>query len=156
MVGFIKGIFSKNKSEDAPKKSEVKKAEAKKSEPKKSKSDLAEKVPEKKVRERNAREALAFFLDADDAQTLGNVDYMRTAKTVRRTFPKTASQPEEQELNLQVSATKWEITNGRVETTNSTTSTPAAQPQEDPAAKRRQADSSMDMFRNMARDIKKK
>ena len=27
-----------------------------------------------------------FFLDADSSSSLGNVDYMREAKTIRRTF----------------------------------------------------------------------
>jgi hypothetical protein len=30
-----------------------------------------------------------FFLSPDDAQTMGNIDYMRTTRRTRRTFPKT-------------------------------------------------------------------
>jgi hypothetical protein len=30
-----------------------------------------------------------FFLSPDDAQTMGNIDYMRTSRRTRRTFPKT-------------------------------------------------------------------
>jgi hypothetical protein len=32
-----------------------------------------------------------FFLDPDDAMTMGDINYMRTSKRTRRTFPKTAS-----------------------------------------------------------------
>ncbi len=32
----------------------------------------------------------AFYLEPDDAKTLGDIDFMRTPITIRRTFPKTA------------------------------------------------------------------
>ena len=35
----------------------------------------------------------AYFLDADSSSSLGNVDYMRESKTIRRTFPGTADSP---------------------------------------------------------------
>jgi hypothetical protein len=45
-----------------------------------------------------------FFLEPDDAKTFGDIDYMRKAKRVKRTFAKTVSQPNEPELDIQVSA----------------------------------------------------
>lgn len=138
MVGFIKGIFSgKKKDED-----EV--------------VQLPKAKPE--VRGKAAKESLAYFLETDDAQSLGNAEYMRAVRSIRRTFPKTLSQPEEQEFIQEVSALKQAIrTKGAaaieaVIEANSQSSAPKA----DPSVDRRRSDSSMDMFRNMARDINKK
>ena len=45
-----------------------------------------------------------FFLDADDSYSLGNVDYMRESKTIRRTFPGTADSPGTKERIIEVAA----------------------------------------------------
>ncbi len=106
-----------------------------------------------------------YFLDEDSAKSLGNVEYMRTAKTVRRTFPKTAGSPEEMEqIKLVSSMSAAEVSKYEAEaaaakaaeaqakakapTQTSPTSSGAA-------ADRRRNDSSMDIFRNMAKDIRK-
>jgi hypothetical protein len=47
----------------------------------------------------------AFFLDSDDAKSLGDLDYMRTPNVIRRTFPKTASDPVHKELIQSYTAT---------------------------------------------------
>ncbi len=95
----------------------------------------------------------SFFLDPDEAKTLGNLDYMRTAKKVRKTYPtskawgagfaeetqtsameklKPSDQRPEQEPEIKVSETaKQEI------------------------SERRRASADMDMFRNMAKNINK-
>lgn len=147
MVAFIKGMFNpKKKSEEvvAPQ------------------SDLApavveKKVPEKKVREKAVQQALAYFLDADEARTYGNLEYMQAVKSVKRTFPKTASQPEEMEITIQVSANKSLIgKNGKLDLTDAIVTVQPTASQVDATAERRRTDTSMDMFRNMARDIKKK
>ncbi|HBE19508.1 MAG TPA: hypothetical protein DEG17_17510 [Cyanobacteria bacterium UBA11149] len=99
----------------------------------------------------------AFFLTPDEAKTLGNIDFMRTPKAVKRTFAKS-----EDEKIVATSAFGQEITiaNGQ---------TPTAKPQAISEVKaptqneenrkasneRRSADSSMDMFRQMASEIKK-
>ncbi len=130
MVGFIKGFFGSNKPrEEQPAPPPVKTP-----------------APSQK--------AEAFFLEMDDARTLGNIDYMRKSKKIRRTFPKTASQPEEKELLMEVSATtmKNASLNGQVEEVNTPES---LTPKVDEAAERRRTDTSMDMFRNMAKGIKK-
>ena len=45
-----------------------------------------------------------FFLDADSSSSLGNVDYMREAKTIRRTFPGTADSPGSKEQIMTIAA----------------------------------------------------
>ena len=46
----------------------------------------------------------AFFLDSDSSSSLGNRDYMREAKTIRRTFPGTLDSPGGKELVTEVDA----------------------------------------------------
>ena len=46
----------------------------------------------------------AFFLDSDASSSLGDRDYMREAKTIRRTFPGTADNPGGKELITEVAA----------------------------------------------------
>jgi hypothetical protein len=146
MTGFISGLFGSNG---------------------KKKDEQAQAAPKQAATE---KESNAFFLDMTDARTLGNTEYMKASKTVRRTFPKTAGQPEEMELIQQVSAMD-RIVEGKVESTmvspiapmTAQTEAPKSAPQpaaaektvEPPTTERRKADSSMDMFRSMARDIKK-
>jgi hypothetical protein len=47
----------------------------------------------------------AFFLESDEAKSMGDMDYMRTPNVIRRTFPKTASSPEHKELIQSYTAT---------------------------------------------------
>ena len=99
----------------------------------------------------------AFFLDADDAQTFGNLEYMRTAKAVKRTFPKTVNN-EEIKTILEVSAMKRaELAKQQAlgDTTQLAQTIEAAMRKADPSSERRRGDSSMDLFRNMAKDLKK-
>ena len=51
----------------------------------------------------------AFFLDDTEARSLGNVDYMKTASTVKRTFPKTAANPEHRVLIKEISSVDEKI-----------------------------------------------
>jgi len=132
MVGFIKGLFGSRQSSEAS----------------------VVRQPEPTSKASQAKDS--FFLDTDDAKTLGNLDYMRTVKSVRRTFPKTVNN-DEIELNKAVSAME-ERTAPATGQTGSTSEpqTSVSQPPVQPAAERRRADSGMDIFRNMAKDIKKK
>jgi hypothetical protein len=144
VTGFLRGIFgSKNKDTSA--------------EPAKPKSQPA-------PRPQNTG---AFFLDSDSAKTYGNLDYMRQAKKIRRTFPKTADSPEEKELTIEVSSMnmrKEGFGTGPIQQATSfesagftpTMPTDKPAPKVDQGAERRRSDSSMEMFRNMARDIRKK
>ena len=45
-----------------------------------------------------------FFLDADSSSSLGDVNYMRESKTIRRTFPGTVDSPRTKEQIMEVAA----------------------------------------------------
>lgn len=142
MAGFFKGLFggrgkgeSKNQSEVTPR-----------------------------------RETGAYFLNSDDARTYGDVDYMRTTKKVRRTFPKTVNNAEmemEKEIssmnanNPKLGTQVPKVSMGSIATSNSSTSSASSNssngsvPTDAQVAARRKSDSSLDMFRNMAKDLRK-
>lgn len=46
----------------------------------------------------------AFFLDSDESKSLGDIEYMRTPNTVRRTFAKKAGETEHKEFIQNVTA----------------------------------------------------
>lgn len=104
----------------------------------------------------------AYFLDADEAKTFGNIEYMRTAKVVKRTFPKTVRNGGEFESVVQVSA--MGMTRGELETAMNLAKEIAEAgsvngsvlKSDEAVSDRRKSDSSLDAFRNMARDIRKK
>ena len=56
--------------------------------------------PRKPAKEKPAE----FFLDADSSSSLGDVNYMRESKTIRRTFPGTAASPGTKEQIMEVAA----------------------------------------------------
>lgn len=103
-----------------------------------------------------------YFLDADQAKSFGNIEYMRTAKTVRRTFPKTVGNGGTFERIQTVStmeavkaeALKSAMAKAEVDAAKAAANPSAVQPGSETA--RRRSDSSMDIFRNMARDMRKK
>jgi hypothetical protein len=125
-----------------------------------------------------------FFLSPDDAQTLGNINYMRMSKRVRKTFPKTLKNKDGFEITVDVSSIEDRSKffngngNGNPSTTVFTTPTPtfeskptfsetyvdtqnagtanSATSQPKPLEKRRQQDDGMDMFRKMAKGIRKR
>jgi len=120
----------------------------------------------------------AYYLNDDDAKTFGNIDYMRSAKTVKRTFAKKKGETEHMESVRQISssaAKAIEANNNpsipaKPAVTFSSFNTPAAPApkaeESKPAANtesaptpapapRKPASSDMDMFRNMAKDIRK-
>ncbi|MEO0541335.1 MAG: hypothetical protein AAFZ80_10795 [Cyanobacteria bacterium P01_A01_bin.105] len=148
MTGFIRGLFGGNNNPDQPKE--------------------------------------AYFLSEDDAKSFGDIDYMRTSKTVKRTFAKKKGQTEEMESIRSISATGSKTVNEgemfkpkKAESAATFTSpstsnfTPSSftppkpetpQPQADAApappkaeetTAKRTPDTSMDMFRNMARNIRR-
>jgi len=65
-----------------------------------SKNDGKQDVP----KDRAKPKAEAFYLDSDASSSYGNVDYMREAKTIRRTFPGSADNPGNKELVTKVDA----------------------------------------------------
>jgi hypothetical protein len=52
----------------------------------------------------------AFYLDSDSSSSLGNVDYMRESKTIRRTFPGTVDSPGTKERVIEVAAETEQLT----------------------------------------------
>ncbi len=123
----------------------------------------------------------AFYLSDDDAKSFGNIEYMRSNKTVRRTFAKKKGQTEHMESIRQISAmkkvnldgtpVKGQASYGLSESTVNTpafsdVSTPSFEGQSSAAPKspaqsssasprRKSSSSDMDMFRNMAKKIGK-
>ncbi len=120
-----------------------------------------------------------FFLEPDDAQTMGDINYMRKSVRVRRTFPKTLKNKDGFAIEKQVSATEGVSLSDRnkgiqpqTNTFFTTSPAPVASPapeasnttpevtnnngsQTTPSSEdRRKADNSMDTFLNMARNIK--
>ncbi|PZO47777.1 MAG: hypothetical protein DCF15_18650 [Phormidesmis priestleyi] len=107
----------------------------------------------------------AYYLNDDDAKSFGNIDYMRTVKTVRRTFAKKKGQ-EHMESIRQISAMQRAdaANNGNsfgatpsASASTSASSNNATGNSSVPSAQRprRKASSDMDMFRNMAKDMRK-
>jgi hypothetical protein len=148
VTGFIKGLFGSNRSSQ-------------------------EKSAEKPVESPLARPATprsadkptgAFYLDSDEAKGLGDIEYIRTAKKVRRTFPKTVNNDGiefEQEVSslsakrkgAGASGTTFESSpvSGAASEANGTGSVaPSTE-----VVERRRTDSSLDLFRSMAKDIRK-
>ncbi|NJN74029.1 MAG: hypothetical protein HC799_15065 [Limnothrix sp. RL_2_0] len=119
-----------------------------------------------------------FFLDFEDAQTLGDTEYMKQSKTIKRTFPKLKGNPGKTIIS-QVSAENMRDVEPTQEAPRSSSSfgsftssfsapapsapataaqTPETPAPETPPAPKMQnvkVDSSMDMFRNMAKKISK-
>ncbi|MGP1387298.1 MAG: hypothetical protein ACTS2F_27305 [Thainema sp.] len=164
MTGFIKGLFNRKKSDDQP--------EAPKPKAQKPPKPKQEKPPKPQKEEK------AFFLDPDDAKTFGDIDYMRTAKTIKRTFPKTKSNPNSSKPRIeQVSAMgsskvsdayapdymKATPAKGSVVNSSTPDYMQATPYQTDEGIKsdrtsideRRRSDTNMEMFRNMAKDMKR-
>ncbi|MGB3494365.1 MAG: hypothetical protein WBA57_16680 [Elainellaceae cyanobacterium] len=129
MTGFIKGLFKKK---DVDNNASASESEA----------------PQGKG---------AYFLKPDDAKTFGDIDYMRTSKTVKRTFAKGDARVR------QISAMNEAEVNGTTGFSQPPKPTAQPAPQTETSTfkpsssetKRRSPDSNMDMFRNMAKDIRK-
>ena len=125
----------------------------------------------------------AFFLSEDEAKTYGNIDFMRKEVVIRRTFAKKKGQAEELESVKSISSSTSKAVGDAVKppTTSfgvSSFSTPApapapapksvappasekAEPQAAPApapatpVARRVPDTGMDMFRDMAKKMRR-
>ncbi|ACK66812.1 conserved hypothetical protein [Rippkaea orientalis PCC 8801] len=95
----------------------------------------------------------AFFLEADDAKSLGNAEFMRKSYKIRRTFPKRPG-GKGGEIVEEISSLKKSVASS-VGSTESVVSNPQSSPETVVKAERRASDNSMDMFRQMAKDIKK-
>lgn len=96
----------------------------------------------------------SYFLDQDSAKTLGDIDYMRTPKAVRRTFP-TVNGVKGADITSAFTATE-KLEDSKIETKKNQPSEPVAKPTLEPKKLDTRVDSSMDIFLNMAKDMKKK
>ncbi len=141
MTGFIKGLFRSKPKAEAVETQET---------------EIAE-LPQKPG---------AYYLAPDDAKTFGNLEYMRSEKVIRRSFPK-AKLGKDNEVIRRISATgmikelenaspslNGAVSNGAVINQVNGKSQPTA-PSRSETEDRRRLDSSMDIFRNMARDMKR-
>jgi hypothetical protein len=137
-----------------------------------------------------------FFLNPDDAMTMGDINYMRKATRTRRTFPKTLKNKDGFSLDNEVSSIEnrnnlYKNSNTNQNTTVNTLFSPTpssqsqpgitggssmtqtnpnalndntqqiasnfnVQPVETSPQQRRRGDDGLDMFRNMAKGIRKK
>jgi hypothetical protein len=93
----------------------------------------------------------SYYLDADESKTFGNIEYMRTPKTVKKMFPGTDGSKEMVETEVTVSSMQ-RISDQAAPIFEPTF--PAAE-QNGANSDRRRADKGLDMFRNMAKDLKK-
>ena len=101
----------------------------------------------------------AFFLSDDEARSLGNVEYMRKAVKIRRTFPKAVG-VEVNEVVSEISSLekKVELSQGQAAIANPapTTTSETVNLNNEAITERRRTDSSMDLFRDMARNLNKR
>ncbi len=100
-----------------------------------------------------------FFLSPDDAQTLGNIDYMRKSVRVRHTFPKNLKNPQGFEIIKEISSSEdrsVDNLNSNRTQSYSTQSTTISSSFSSSSAQSRSTDTNINMFRNMARNIGKR
>jgi hypothetical protein len=134
MAGFLSGFFgSRRQAAEKAEKVEVKK--------------------DVKVSRPVADTSEAYFLDSDQAKTMGDIDYMRTAKTVKRTYAKTVSQPQPQAFIQSVSSSQAKLSGQAQQSSQSESNGATANAPEVPD--RRRSDTSLDRFRTMAKDLRK-
>lgn len=112
----------------------------------------------KKKEENNSDKG--YFLNNDDAKTFGNIDYMRETKKVIHTFPKTIT-GKGTKIEQEVSASAKTVTKNNqviksvVKSVESSAVTQTQSKTQEIVEKRRSSDNSLDMFRKMAKDLKK-
>jgi hypothetical protein len=139
MTGFIRNLFGAKKQTVGEQEAVSKPA----------KTPKAPKAP---------RKGDAYFLDPDSAKTLGDIEYMRTPKKVKHTFPKGkvegAYEAEVSAMDMRSGGTQATSLGNPLfaDTSRDPSSTVSLST---PVQERRKADSSMDLFRSMAKDIKK-
>ena len=112
-----------------------------------------------------ANQSKEYFLDTDEAKTMGNIDYMRSSVKVKKSYPKTKTAVLRGEVVEQISATD-KVTLSENQTPMAT-SEPASQSgatsesgatsgqNGQVSSQRRRPDSSLDPFLKMAQDLKK-
>lgn len=129
MTGFIRGLFGSTPKVDTPEISQV------------------------NVPTQPKQKAEAYYLSPDDAKTYGDIEFMRSSKSTRRTFPKAKFGTDNEFIQRISSMDKATdgvgLTNADIAALNQTA-------QAEDVSERRRTDTSMDMFRSMAREMRKK
>lgn len=97
-----------------------------------------------------------YFLDADDAKTYGDIDFMRTPAKVKHTFPKNTRNGGAFEVVTEVSSMDLKEASqaqkaAQAEETASFNVTPSSSTQR----RKTSSDSSMDTFRQMAKQMRR-
>lgn len=146
MTGFIKGLFRSKPKAEAE--------ETLEPTPKRQKQSAPKREVAPKPRQSDSR-AEAYYLSSDDAKTYGDIEFMRSAKSVRRTFPK-AKDGSTPEVVQKISSLEKAAAQGLIPSALNTTTSQSSLEDTLKVAERRKADTSMDMFRSMAREIRKK
>ncbi len=96
----------------------------------------------------------SYFLDQDSAKTFGDINYMRTPKAVKKTFP-TVNGVKGAEIIESVSAME-KAKADEIAKSSGKASEAIFQPSFETTNTNTRIDSSMDIFLNMAKDIKKR
>jgi hypothetical protein len=138
MTGFIRGLFSSKPKNPGESDRPVKPA------------------PQPTIQSANE----AFYLDPDDAKSYGNIEFMRSAKTVRRTYAKKRGETGEKESIRQISSLKalrveLEETGLTAQKLTDIQDSSQSMVKRNTSPDRRRTDTNLDMFRKMAKDIKK-
>ncbi len=108
----------------------------------------------------------AYYLNDDDSKSFGDIDYMRSSKMVRRTFAKKKGQEKHFESVRQISADKAGVvdsnaglfsplTQAAVSDNNAGSAGFNSSVPKSVRPNRTAKSGDMDMFRNMAKDIRK-
>lgn len=117
-----------------------------------------------------------FFLSPDEAQTLGDIIFMKKRVKIKRSFPKTQKNQSSFEIEKEIaslddkfSSSNGNTANGSTISSSNSISSFSSQSEYIPSTKgvteeqkrkdveeRRREDTSLEMFRNMARNLKKK
>lgn len=101
-----------------------------------------------------------YYLDSDQAKTFGDIDYMRSSRQVKRTYAKYKNGAQGgMKVVKQVSATSDFLGDDLKTATSQSSFTPSETSSSNGTASSngssRRVDSSMDLFRKMAKEVKK-
>ncbi len=94
-----------------------------------------------------------YFLESDDAKTYGNIEFMQKSHTIKRSFPKTLKG-----VGAKVVAQVSSMEKAKFKGNNPVSPNPSVTPVVKSSVEtptRRTADSHLDMFRKMAKEMKK-
>ena len=133
MTGFIRGLFRSKPTAET------------------------ENTQQPPAQTRNGRKAEAYYLSPDDAKTYGDIEFMRSEKSIRRTFPKAKMGTDNESIrkisSLASIADENRFISPDSQPAQPQATAPASTPEIDD---RRRTDTNMDMFRNMAREMRKR